>query len=207
MKLSMPLYNNFLDHIYSRAFACLCAREISFPHFTQGLILNPAPAGACGSFIVLSIDMTHPEDIASEEKILKLPVGYEGAIIYLEIGPITLCYYLQVTCIGFCIFDVYLTCTSGSFNNSVSEMVWLSALISLLLGCSLGFQPVSFYVFETLNRLLLPLWRITPNWTNACWKRKKRDASWPRGLKREKKEIKSFLHRETALATSSSAGW
>lgn len=123
--------------------------------------------------------------------------GYEGAIIYLEIGPIT---FLQVMCTGVCIFDVYLTCTSGSFNNSVSEMVWLSALISLLLGCSLGFQPVSLYVFEALNRLLLPLWRITPNWTNACWKRKKRDASWPRSWKERKKRDKIILTSRNCLS-------
>lgn len=69
----MPLYNNFLDHIYSRAFASLCAREIPFPHFSQGLILKSSSCWSRWVFYCV-IDMTHPENIESEQKILKLPV-------------------------------------------------------------------------------------------------------------------------------------
>jgi len=145
MKLSTPLYNSFLEHIYSRVFPCWWAREVSSPDLSQGLTLNPSPAGAHGNFIILWIRPIQ-RTLEVSRKYWNCLEHYASAIIYLEIGPITLCYHLHVACAGFCISDVYLTCIPGSFNSSVLEMIWLTALISLLLGCSLGFQPVNLYV-------------------------------------------------------------
>lgn len=100
MKLSTPLYNPFPDHIYSRVFACLCAREISSPRFSQGLTLNPSPAWSLWEFYYI-IDMTHSEDAESEEKILELPVVAKVLLFIWRQGPLPYAIICMLHVLGF----------------------------------------------------------------------------------------------------------